>query len=220
MALAIFDLDNTLIAGDSDHLWGQFLVERGIVDRDLYERTNDKFYRDYRQGTLDIYAFLRFALRPLRDNKMEDLLQWRAEFLVLKIDPIVLDPAISLIERHRTNEDELLIITATNAFITGPIAERLGIPNLIATIPACVDGRFSGDVDGIPSYQHGKVHRLDAWLKESGLDLTNSTFYSDSHNDIPLLEYVDHPVAVDPDEQLLALARQRGWQVISLRDRD
>ena len=217
MSLAIFDLDNTLIAGDSDHLWGQFLVERGIVDRDLYKRANDKFYRDYRQGTLDIYAFLRFALRPLRDNKMENLLRWRAEFLVEKIDPIVLAPALSLIERHRADGDELLIITATNAFITEPIAERFGIANLIATIPACVDGRFNGDLEGIPSYQHGKVHRLDAWLKETGLDLTNSTFYSDSHNDTPLLDRVEHPVAVDPDEQLLALAQKRGWKVISLR---
>ncbi len=218
MALAIFDLDNTLISGDSDLLWGQFLIERGIVDRDTYERANDRFYREYQQGTLDIGAFLRFALRPLKDNSMEDLLKWRADFLVEKIDPIVLGLGLDLIGRHRAGGDDLLIITATNSFITGPIAKRLGIPNLIAPIPACIDGRFSGEVEGIPSYQHGKVLRLAAWLEETGLDLKDSTFYSDSHNDLPLLEHVDHPVAVDPDEKLLALARQRGWKVISLRN--
>jgi HAD superfamily hydrolase (TIGR01490 family) len=217
VALAIFDLDNTLLAGDSDYLWGTFLTERGIVDAEELERENERFYREYRNGTLDIYEFLRFSFRPLRDNRPEDLQRWRLEFLEEKIDPVILPAARDLIERHRKARDELLIITATNEFVTAPIAERLGIPHLIATIPEQSNGRYTGRVAGTPSFQEGKVDRLLDWLQETAADLNGSTFYSDSHNDIPLLERVDHPVAVDPDEHLRRHAGSNGWPIISLR---
>jgi HAD superfamily hydrolase (TIGR01490 family) len=217
VALAIFDLDNTLLAGDSDYLWGVFLAERGLVDGAEYERENERFYREYRAGSLDIYEFLRFSLRPLRENSTSDLLRWRAEFMHTKIDPIVLPAARALVERHRTVGDTLLIVTATNAFITAPIAERLGVAHLIATVPEQIDGRFTGEVAGTPAFQEGKVIRLNAWLQDRGEDLAGSSFYSDSHNDVPLLERVEHPVAVDPDEALRRHATERGWPVISLR---
>ena len=217
MALAIFDLDNTLLAGDSDYLWGTFLTERGIVDGDEFERENERFYREYKEGCLDIFEFLRFSFRPLRNNRLEDLQRWRRDFLREKIEPIILPAARALVERHRTAGDRLLIITATNEFVTAPIAEHLGIPNLIATIPEQVNGRFTGNVAGTPSFQAGKVERLLEWLKGAGVGLTGSTFYSDSHNDIPLLERVDHPVAVDPDDHLRCHALDRGWPIISLR---
>jgi len=218
VALAIFDLDNTLLAGDSDYLWGVFLAERGLVDGTEYERENERFYREYREGRLDIYEFLRFSLRPLRENSAEDLLRWRAEFMRAKIDPIILPAARALVERHRSFGDTLVIVTATNAFVTAPIAERLGVAHLIATVPEQVDGQFTGEVAGTPAFQEGKVIRLNAWLEERGEGLAGSSFYSDSHNDIPLLERVEHPVAVDPDEQLRRHATERGWPVISLRD--
>jgi HAD superfamily hydrolase (TIGR01490 family) len=218
MALAIFDLDNTLLAGDSDYLWGVFLAERGVVDAGEYERENERFYREYLEGRLDIHEFLRFSLRVLKENRPEDLLRWREQFVREKIEPIVTTRATALVQRHRTAGDTLLIITATNSFVTSPIAERLGIPHLIATIPEQRDGRFTGEVQGTPSFQEGKVRRLQEWLRELGGDLSGSTFYSDSHNDIPLLERVDHPVAVDPDEHLTRHAREKGWPVISLRD--
>jgi HAD superfamily hydrolase (TIGR01490 family) len=218
VALAIFDLDNTLLGGDSDYLWGIYLSERGIVDREAYERLNERFYRDYTEGRLDILEFLRFSLRPLRDNRPEDLLRWRREFIAEKIGPIILPRARALVEQHRARGDTLLIITATNEFVTSPIAECFGVANLIATVPEQVDGRYTGAVAGVPSFQAGKVQRLDQWLAASGEDLTRSTFYSDSHNDLPLLERVDHPVAVDPDGELARCAAARGWPVISLRE--
>ena len=217
MALAIFDLDNTLIGGDSDYLWGAYLTEHGIVDEDEFERENERFYREYKEGSLDIYEFLRFSFRPLRDNRAEDLERWRSDFLREKIDPIILPKALALVEHHREAGDELLIITATNEFVTAPIAERLGIPNLIATVPAQSKGHYTGEVAGTPSFQEGKVERLLDWLQGAHADLAGSTFYSDSHNDMPLLERVDHPVAVDPDEHLTHHARERGWPIISLR---
>ncbi|WP_133510499.1 HAD family hydrolase [Candidatus Thiosymbion oneisti] len=217
MALAIFDLDNTLLAGDSDYLWGVFLVERGIVDKDEFARANERFYREYQEGDLDIHEFLRFSFRPLRDNRPEDLKRWRRDFLREKIEPIILPPACELVERHRAAGDTLLIVTATNQFVTAPIAERLGIPNLIATIPEQVNGHYTGEVTDIPAYQAGKVERLLDWLEETATELAGSTFYSDSHNDIPLLERVDHPVATDPDDRLRRYAHDRGWPIISLR---
>jgi HAD superfamily hydrolase (TIGR01490 family) len=217
LALAIFDLDNTLLAGDSDYLWGIFLAEQGVVDGAYYQRENDRFYQEYREGRLDIFEFLRFSLKPLSENNPARLQQLRAQFLQEKIEPIVLPAALELIERHRSAGDTLLIITATNAFVTEPIAARLGIDNLIATDPEMVDGRYTGEVAGEPSYREGKVIRLQHWLREHDEDLTHSSFYSDSHNDIPLLEQVQNPVAVDPDEQLTAHASARGWPIISLR---
>jgi len=222
LTLAIFDLDNTLMAGDSDYLWGVFLVERGIVDADEFARANERFYREYQAGSMDIHEFLRFALRPLRDNRPEDLRRWRRDFLHEKIEPLILPSARELVERHRAAGDTLLIVTATNEFITAPIAECLGVPNLIATVPERVNGRYTGEVSGIPAYQAGKVERLLDWLGETAAGaasgLAGSTFYSDSRNDIPLLEQVDHPVATDPDDRLRRHARDRGWPIISLRE--
>ena len=217
MALAIFDLDNTLLDGDSDYLWGVFLAEQGLVDGVVYERENERFYREYKQGRLDIFEFLRFSLRPLALHPLERLQILHRQFMRDKIEPIILPAAEDLIERHRAAGDTLLIVTATNAFVTAPIAERLGVPHLIATEPERIDGRYTGNVAGIPSFQEGKVRRLETWLAEHGQDLAGSSFYSDSHNDIALLEVVERPVAVDPDPQLDAYARDRGWAIISLR---
>jgi HAD superfamily hydrolase (TIGR01490 family) len=217
LALAIFDLDNTLLAGDSDYLWGLFLAEQGIVDGEKYARENERFYRDYQEGRLDIHEFMRFSLRVLRDHAPEELGRWRERFIREKIEPIVPAAALALVERHRAAGDTLLIITATNAFVTAPIAARFGIPHLIASIPEEREGRFTGKLAGIPSFQEGKVERLRAWLAAQGGDLSGSYFYSDSHNDIPLLEQVERPVAVDPDAILADYAQRRGWPIISLR---
>ncbi len=218
MALAIFDLDNTLLGDDSDYLWGRFLVELGIVDDAYYEEENERFYREYREGRLDIHEFLRFSLKPLSEHPMERLLGWRARFVAEKVEPAILPAALELLRHHRETGDRLLIITATNAFVTAPIAERLGVPHLIATEPELRDGRYTGEVSGLPSFRDGKVERLDQWLKDQGETLSGSCFYSDSHNDIPLLARVDHPVAVDPDASLAAHARAHGWPIISLRN--
>ncbi|WP_295440629.1 HAD family hydrolase [uncultured Thiodictyon sp.] len=217
MALAIFDLDNTLIAGDSDHLWGGFLVAHELVDGAAYARANDRFYQDYRDGTLDIDAFLRFALSPLREHPRDLLEALRERFVGEVIAPLMLPAAHDLIAEHRAAGDTLLIITATNTFVGAPIAERFGIAHLIATEPEQVDGRYTGAVAGIPAFREGKVRRLDDWLKAHGETLAGSSFYSDSHNDLPLLEQVDRPVAVDPDPQLREAALARGWPIMSLR---
>jgi len=217
MSLAIFDLDNTLLGGDSDYLWGRFLIEQGLVDGEVYERENQRFYDQYRAGTLDIYEFLAFMLRPLAETPLAELLGWRAQFMVEKIQPILLPKATELLDRHRAAGDTLLIITATNRFITEPIAERLGVPHLLATEPEFADGRYTGRSFGIPCFQQGKVERLQEWLAETGHDLAESWFYSDSHNDLPLLDQVTYPVAVDPDATLAEHAQERGWPIISLR---
>ncbi|HEB95434.1 MAG TPA: HAD family hydrolase [Sedimenticola thiotaurini] len=217
MALAIFDLDNTLLAGDSDYLWGRFLADTGAVDRAWYEQENERYYRAYEAGTLDIMEFLRFSLRPLKEQPLDRLLAWRERFLEQEIEPLIQPPALELVERHRRAGDTLLIITATNRFVTEPIARRLGVPHLIATEPEQIDGRYTGEVSGIPSFREGKVERLQQWLQDHGETLRGSSFYSDSHNDIPLLERVERPVAVDPDRALAAHARRHGWPVISLR---
>jgi HAD superfamily hydrolase (TIGR01490 family) len=218
MALAIFDLDNTLLSGDSDYLWGRYLAEIGVVDSDVYETANRRFYEEYKQGRLDIFAFLAFSLRPLAENAVEDLLRWRTRFIEQKILPLIGQPARDLVEDHRSAGDTLLIVTATNSFVTSPIAELFGIPNLIGTDPEMQDGRFTGRVAGTPSFREGKVARLNNWLQLHGLTLRGSTFYSDSHNDLPLLELVDHPVAVDPDDALRERAQAAGWPIISLHD--
>ncbi len=217
MALAIFDLDNTLLGGDSDYLWGQFLVEQGIVDGPKYERENQRFYDEYKAGTLDIFEFLRFSLRPLAEHDMAELDAWHQQFMREKIAPIMLPKARELLQRHRDQGDFLLIITATNRFVTAPIAEAFGVDEMLATDPQIQDGRYSGEVEGTPCFQQGKVTRLNQWLAQTGHNLAGSWFYSDSCNDIPLLELVAHPVAVDADETLSAHAELRGWQQISLR---
>ena len=217
MTLALFDLDNTLLDGDSDYLWGCFLVEHGLVDREFYESENQRFYDQYVEGSLDIQEFLRFQLRPLATYRRTQLEDWREQYLASKIEPIVLPKARALLERHRARGDELIIITATNRFITEPIARRLGVVHLIATEAEMVAGEYTGNVAGTPCFQAGKVTRLLAWLQQHRQSLEHSWFYSDSHNDLPLLERVDHPVAVDPDDRLRAHAAQQDWPVISLR---
>ncbi|WP_373183316.1 HAD family hydrolase [Halomonas campaniensis] len=218
MSLAIFDLDNTLLSIDSDHAWGEFLLEQGAVDPVAYREANDRFLADYEAGTLDIHAFLEVVLRPLAENSPEQLAAWHQQFMASKIEPHILAKGEELVARHRTRGDTLMIVTATNRFITGPIAERLGVDHLIAVEPEVVDGRYTGRVTGTPSYREGKVKRLEAWLADKDLTLDDSWFYSDSHNDIPLLEIVEHPVAVDPDPSLREVAEARGWRIISLRD--
>ena len=218
MALAIFDLDNTLIGDDSDHLWGQLVCEQGIVDAAEFGRLNDQFYEDYKSGKLDIMAYLRFALGPLKGQEPKQLQRWHRAFMREKIEPVMLPKARQLIANHREQRDDLLIITATNRFITEPIARALGINEIIACEPELVDGFYTGEPIGTPSYGAGKVTRLQEWLQGRQVSLEGAYFYSDSHNDLPLLELVDKPVAVDPDETLLARARERGWPVISLRD--
>ena len=217
MGLALFDLDNTLIAGDSDYLWGCFLVEQGIVDGAHYERENRRFYDQYRVGELDIHEFLDFQLRPLAEHGLETLQQWRQQYIEEKISPILLPRAHELVERHRQQGDTLVVITATNRFITTPIVEMYEIPHLLATEPELQDNQYTGRVAGTPCFQDGKVERLDDWLADSQQSLNDSWFYSDSHNDLPLLNRVTHPVAVDPDEILEQHAREHDWPVISLR---
>lgn len=218
MSLAIFDLDNTLLGGDSDYLWGQFLVEKGIVDRKHYEEANARFYEDYKNGTLDIVQFLEFALRPLAGNPVDALWRWRTQFIEEKIRSLVLPAAVALIEKHRRAGDTPIIITATNRFVTEPIARLYGIEHLLATTPEFENGRYTGRFVGTPCFREGKVHRLYEWLAENDHDLADSWFYSDSHNDLPLLSLVGFPVAVDPDETLKAYAEQKKWPVITLRN--
>ena len=217
MALALFDLDNTLLGGDSDHAWGEFLCQKGIVDTAAYREANDRFYAAYQAGTLDIRAYLAFALTPLVGEDPATLAAWHHDFMREHIAPMRLPKADALLNKHRQQGDTLLIITATNRFVTGPIAQWLGVDNLLATEPAMQDGRYTGAVDGVPCFREGKVTRLNAWLEQTGHTLDGSYFYSDSHNDLPLLEAVTHPVAVDADDELTRIATERGWPVISLR---
>jgi len=217
LALAIFDLDHTLLSGDSDHAWGQYLVDRGLVDPAIHQQRNDHFYEQYKSGSLDIHEYLEFAMRPLTQYDIEQMLAERERFLIERIDPLITQHARDLIEKHRAAGDVLLIITATNGFVTYPIAARLDIEHIIAPHPEVVDGRYTGKTVGIPSFQGGKVTRLNDWIAEHQHSLEGSYFYSDSHNDLPLLRIVDHPVAVDPDDTLKAAAEAAGWPIISLR---
>ena len=217
MALALFDLDNTLLAGDSDYLWGCFLASKGLVDKHIYEEANLRFYEDYKQGTLDIHEFLSFALTPLAENDANDLRAMHEEFMEESIKPIMSTVGKAKIEQHRAKGDHLLIITATNSFVTGPIARAFGINDLIATEPEMENGQYTGKIDGIPCFQEGKITKLNNWLKNSGMDLQGSYFYSDSHNDLPLLEQVTYPVAIDPDEKLKILAEERKWPILSFK---
>lgn len=217
MKLALFDLDNTLIAGDSDCLWGEFLTEQGYVDSAAYQAGHEKFYQEYVAGTMNIYAFLEFQLKVLADNDRAQLEKWRKNYIETKIKPIMLPDAIALIDDHRQKGHELLIITATNRFITEPIANEFKIDNLIACEPEEIDGQYTGKVSGTPSYAEGKVTRLNEWLENNEQSFDETWFYSDSHNDIPLLKEVDHAIAVDADDTLIAEAKRSAWPVISLR---
>jgi len=217
MALAIFDLDNTLIAGDSDHSWGQFLCAEGLVDAQRFSHDNDRFYQEYQEGRLDIYAYLRFALAPLTGRSIEEVARLQQQFMRDWVEPMLLPAAFELLDKHRNRGDELVIITASNTVVTGPIAERLGVATLMGCDTEIVGGKYTGQPTGVPSFQEGKVTRLQDWLATTGHSLTGAWFYSDSHNDLPLLERVDNPVATDPDPQLAAVANDRGWPIISLR---
>jgi HAD superfamily hydrolase (TIGR01490 family) len=218
MRLALFDLDNTLLAGDSDHAWGDYLCERGILDGVAYKARNDAFYQDYLAGKLNITDYLNFSLEILGRTEMAQLDQWHREFMRDCVEPIITPKALALLDQHREAGDKLLIITATNRFVTGPIAARLGVDTLLATECEMVDGRYTGRTTDVPCFKEGKVTRLNRWLAETGLSLEDSYFYSDSMNDLPLLEKVANPFAVDPDPTLRAEAERRGWPVISLRD--
>jgi HAD superfamily hydrolase (TIGR01490 family) len=222
MRLALFDLDNTLLACDSDYEWGQFLVDRGVLDRDAYQAQNAAYYDQYVAGSLDIHEYLGFALRPLAQHTPEDLARWHAEFMRARILPAISSGARALVREHSERGDLRAIITATNSFVTSPIAREFGIQHLIATEPEKKNGRYTGRVAGIPCFREGKVRRLGDWLAALGQrmeDFSESFCYSDSHNDLPLLERVSRPVAVDPDALLAEAARRRGWPVISLKSR-
>ena len=217
MTIAIFDLDNTLLHGDSDHAWGEFIADLGIVDGKSYREKNDAFYDDYCRGVLDIFAYQRFVLQPLAGLSMEELTRWHEQFMREKIEPIILPKAQALVDSHRAQGHTLMIITATNSFITAPIAKRFGIDTLIATTPEIKNSTYTGDIVGVPCYREGKVERLNVWLAENEATLDGSYFYSDSHNDLPLLLRVDNPVAVDADDTLRKYAEENRWQILSLR---
>lgn len=220
MNLALFDLDNTLIVGDSDFQWAQFLIEKKALDRELHESRNMEFYEQYKAGTLDIYEFLDFQLKPLSRHSRAQLETWRSEFMTRKIMPLIAPGTRQLIERHMLDGDLCIIITATNSFVTAPIAQALGIQHLIATEPEEKNGEFTGQVSGIPCFREGKINRLEDWLDEHNLtwlSFLRSWFYSDSLNDLPLLSKVTHPIAVDPDATLKRHAEKNNWPIISLR---
>lgn len=217
--LAVFDLDHTLLDGDSDYLWGRYLARNGLVDAEAYERQNRRYYEEYVAGTLDIFAFCRFSLAPLAAHPLPQLLALRERFVEEEIRPIIAAGAPALLDRHRAEGDTLLITTATNRFVTEPIAALLGISELIATDPEFANGRFTGEVAGIPNFRERKVTRLQAWRNAQPRRYERSICYSDSHNDVALLASADEAVAVDPDPQLRAEAARRGWAVISLTGR-
>jgi HAD superfamily hydrolase (TIGR01490 family) len=220
MNLVLFDLDNTLLAGDSDFQWAQFLIEQRVLDREVYEARNIEFYEQYKAGTLDIHEFLDFQLKPLSRHSRSQLDAWHQEFMQQKILPLITRQARELVKRHMLGNNLCVIITATNRFVTGPIAEALGVSHLIATEPAQINGEFTGQVSGLPCFREGKIARLESWLDEHNLtwmSFLESWFYSDSLNDLPLLNKVTHPVAVDPDATLKAHAEENEWPIISLR---
>lgn len=218
--LTLFDLDNTLLAGDSDYGWGQFLIEVGAVDAATYERRNAGFFADYQAGRLDIRAFLDFQLRPLADNDPAQLFAWRDRFLAEKIEPMLLPAGLAVVRQRLGAGDLVAVVTSTNSFVTKPIAQKFGISNLVATEPEMIAGRFTGRITGEPCFRAGKITCVNAWLasqKHRLSDFTDSWFYTDSHNDLPLLAAVKHPVAVDPDPILARHAAAQGWPVVSWR---
>ena len=221
MDLVLFDLDNTLLAGDSDYEWAQFLIDEGVLDRATYEAANDRFYEDYKAGTLDIYEFLAFQLAPLARYPRTTLDAWHAKFMDAKIRPMMSAKGRALVESHLEQGALVAIVTATNSFVTGPIAREFGVEHLVATEPERNGaGGFTGGVAGTPCFREGKIARVEAWLESHGHRLDefpSSWFYSDSRNDIPLLERVSRPVAVDPDHTLAEIAAARGWEIMSLR---
>jgi HAD superfamily hydrolase (TIGR01490 family) len=217
LKLALFDLDNTLLDGDSDFEWAQFLIERGVIDRELYESKNQRFYDQYKDGTLDIHEFLDFQLKPLSRHSRKVLDEWHEEFMRRKVRGMMSETAQDLVAEHRAAGDVCVVITATNSFVTAPIARAFGVENLIATEPEQQDGEFTGRVAGVPSFREGKITRLEEWMAERGWNwdsFADSVFYSDSLNDLPLLCKVKTPVAVKPDATLRAHAEREGWRVV------
>ena len=220
MKLALFDLDNTLLDGDSDFEWAQFLIGQGVIDRELYEAKNLAFYEQYKAGTLDIHEFLDFQLKPLSRHARRVLDGWHENFMREKVRAMMKAPAEALVASHRAAGDVCVVITATNSFVTAPIARAFGVEHLIATEPEEKDGEFTGGVAGIPCFREGKIVRLENWMAERGWNwdsFADTTFYSDSLNDLPLLGRVRHPVAVDPDQVLRDYAEKQGWRIISLK---
>jgi HAD superfamily hydrolase (TIGR01490 family) len=215
--LALFDLDNTLLAGDSDYAWAEFLIEEGVIEGADYNARNDYFYERYKNGTLDIHEFLDFQLKPISGVPRAQLDAWHRKFMARKIEPIIRPKALELVRKHA---DALTaIVTATNRFVTAPIAAAFGVTNLVATEIQEADGMYVCKAQGTPCFQEGKIERVNQWLASRGHELADfeSWFYSDSRNDLPLLARVDHAVAVDPDPVLRAEAERRGWQVMSLQ---
>ncbi len=220
MNLTLFDLDNTLLSSDSDFEWAQFLITKGVLDREVHEAQNQTFYDEYKAGVLDIHAFLKFQLAPLARHPRAELDAWHAEFMATRILPQISGAARALVDQHLAAGDLCAIVTATNSFVTGPICRAFNIPHLVATIPAHQDGRFTGAPRGTPAFREGKIERVEVWLESLGLwwgAFELSTFYSDSLNDLPLLAKVSRPVAVDPDDTLRAHADRQGWPILSLR---
>jgi HAD superfamily hydrolase (TIGR01490 family) len=216
MTLAIFDLDHTLITGDSDYLWGEYMVENNIVDEQEFRARNEIYYQDYQRGTLDNKQYLKFALQPLTQYSIEELNTWRADYVEKWIKPIIAPGARELLDNHRRQNHELLIISATHLFVTAPIAQLLGVPTVLSTEPEIIDNRYTGRYLGTPTYQEGKVTALHEWLAKSAHSMDGCYFYSDSINDLALLEQVDNPITVHPDEKLEAIAEDRGWPIINL----
>lgn len=220
MNLAIFDLDNTLLNGDSDYNWSLFLIKKGILDQSIYEQQNEEFFKDYQTGSLDIDAYAEFQFKPLRENERLFLNDLRDEYVATIIRPMITEKAKDLVNEHRSQGDQLLIITATNSFITKPIAALFGIEELIGTDLEEINNQFTGKIKGVASFQEGKVTRLNQWLDNKHLTLAQfdkTFFYSDSKNDLPLLKIVSHPVAVNPDATLNAEAKKNNWPIMSLR---
>ena len=218
MPLAIYDLDNTLIGGDSDYLWGEFLCDEGIIsDQESFQKMNDYFYHQYETGELNIFAWAEFSFKVLTDHSLDELNKLRKDFVDTKIKPILLEKAQSCINNHKEKGDTVLVITASNTFITKPIIEMYGIDHLLATEPEFISGRFTGKVSGIPCFQSGKIDNLMPWLEKNKESLIGSYFYSDSHNDLPLLELVDNPIAVNSDKILSSEAHKNGWPVLDWR---
>lgn len=217
--LALFDLDNTLLHGDSDHAWGEFLIEKGLVDADTHRKANDAFYADYLEASLDIHAYVNFTLQPILQLNGEERSVLHAEFMQKIIEPMILASGENLLSKHHRESDDCVLITATNSFITQPIANRLGVDVLLATDLEMAEDKFTGKIQGIPCYQQGKVEKLNEWMERarSDYDLSEACFYTDSINDLGLLEKVGEPIAVDPDQQLEEVARANNWQIISLR---
>ena len=216
MTLAIFDLDHTLINGDSDHLWGEYMVENGIVEEQTYRQRNDLFYQDYQRGTLDNDQYLAFALEPLTHYSIEELHAWRADYVEKWIKPLVAPGTEALLDEHRAEHHELMIISATNLFVSEPIGQMLGVPTVLATEPEIIANRYTGRFLGTPTYQQGKVTVLKEWIADGNHELAGAYFYSDSLNDLALLEQVDTPITVNPDDDLKAIAEARNWKMIDL----